>query len=153
MNPPHRISTHISRQALERVVPDGWYVDSQMPITLSRSEPEPDVSVVRGDTRNYADRRPGPAEVGLVMEIADTSLERDSIRKKRIYAAAGIPYDWLLNLKTRSLEVYSVPQGNEYTRRGFTDLSRRWTWSWMGKLWERCVLAICSLTKPAALFH
>jgi len=52
------------------------------------------------------------------MEIADTSLERDSIRKKRIYAAAGIPYDWLLNLKTRSLEVYSVPQGNEYTRRG-----------------------------------
>jgi len=92
-----------------------------------------------GDTRNYADRRPGPAEVGLVMEIADTSLERDSIRNKRIYAAAGIPYDWLLNLKTRSLEVYSVPQGNEYTRRGFTDLSRRWTWSWIGKLWERCV--------------
>lgn len=117
VNPPHRISTHVSRQALERVVPDGWYVDSQMPITLSRSEPEPDVSVIRGDTHNYADRHPGPAEVGLVMEIADTSFERDSILKKRIYAAAGIPYYWLLNLKTRSLEVYSVPQGNEYTQR------------------------------------
>ena len=57
------------------MIPDGWYVDSQMPITLSRSEPEPDVSVVHGDTRNYADRHPGPAKVGLAMEIADTSLE------------------------------------------------------------------------------
>jgi Uma2 family endonuclease len=51
------------------------------------------------------------------MEIADTSIARDSIVKKRIYASAGIPYYWLLNLKTSSLEVYSAPRGKEYTRR------------------------------------
>jgi Uma2 family endonuclease len=102
---------------LERVIPLGWYVDAQMPITLAASEPEPDIAVIRGNTRDYLQRHPGPAEVGLVMEIADSSFERDSILKKRIYASAGIPYYWLLNLKTRSLEVYSVPQGNEYMQR------------------------------------
>ena len=51
------------------------------------------------------------------MEIADSSLDRDRIFKKRIYAAAGIPYYWLLNLNTRSLEVYSEPIDGEYTRR------------------------------------
>jgi Uma2 family endonuclease len=87
------------------------------------------------------------------MEIADTSLEWDSILKKRLYAAAGIPCYWLLNLKTRSLEVYSVPQGNEYTRRGVHGPEQTVEVVLDGKLWERCGLAICSLTKPAALFH
>ena len=87
------------------------------------------------------------------MEIADTSLERDSIRKKRIYAAAGIPYDWLLNLKTRSLEVYSVPQGNEYTRRGVYGPEQTVDVVLDGKTVGAVRVAICSLTKPAALFH
>jgi len=64
VNPPHRISTHISRQALERVVPDGWYVDSQMPITLSRSELEPDVSVVRRYAQITPTAVPAPRKSG-----------------------------------------------------------------------------------------
>jgi Uma2 family endonuclease len=99
------------------VIPSGWFVRVQDSITLATSEPEPDIAVVRGDPRDYLKRHPGPDEIGLVMEIADSSLEWDSILKKCVYAAAGIPYYWLLNVKTRSLEVYSVPQANEYTRR------------------------------------
>src|SRR5215831_17843255 len=65
--PPHCFSSLAARQELERVIPGGWYVVEQAPITLSRSEPEPDVSVIRGRPRDYLKRHPGPAEVGLVM--------------------------------------------------------------------------------------
>src|SRR5437899_3211819 len=64
-NPPHRLSTGLTRTALERVVPAGWYVDTQEPITLEDSEPEPDVAVVRGDRRQYADHHPGPQDLAL----------------------------------------------------------------------------------------
>ncbi len=72
-NPRHRAATKLTRDALEAIVPRGWYVDSQEPITLSDSEPEPDVIIVRGDTRDYLDRHPGVADLGLVVEIADST--------------------------------------------------------------------------------
>ena len=115
--PPHRIATHATRQALQRLVSKGWYVDTQEPITLEASEPEPDVSVIRGDTRDYSDRHPGPNDVGLIVEVADASLKRDRIVKKRIYATAGIPFYWVLDLTRRRLVVYSEPQGADYSRR------------------------------------
>ena len=114
-NPPHRFSNRAASQALEKVIPRGWYVDFQAPITLSRSEPEPDVVIVRGTSRKFLKRHPGPAEVGLVVEVSDKSLERDRVLKKRIYAEAGLPWYWLLNLKSRVLEVYSEPKGSDYT--------------------------------------
>src|SRR5438105_6396863 len=55
-NPAHRASTRLTLEALERVLPEGWYADSQEPVTLESSEPEPDVAVVRGSTRDYLDR-------------------------------------------------------------------------------------------------
>jgi len=54
-NPPHRISTKLIREALENITPDGWYVDSQEPITLVDSEPEPDVVIIHGKTTDYRD--------------------------------------------------------------------------------------------------
>ena len=90
-NPPHRIATRLAQDSLEAVVPAGWYVDSQEPITLGDSEPEPDVMVVRGETRQYKDRHPGPEDVFLVVEVADTTIERDRGVKRRMYARSGIP--------------------------------------------------------------
>lgn len=110
-NPSHRVATRLVRQALERLTPAGWYVDSQEPITTPDSEPEPDVAVIRGDTRLYLDRHPGPEEVALVVEIADTTLQRDRTLKKRLYAYAGIPVYWIVNLPERQLEVYTRPSG------------------------------------------
>lgn len=110
-NPPHRAATRLVRVALEHVVPQGWYVDPQEPITLSASEPEPDVAVIRGDTREYLERHPGPREVGLVVEIADASLSRDQIVKKSLYAQAAIPVYWIVNLLERRVEVYTDPSG------------------------------------------
>jgi Uma2 family endonuclease len=108
-NPPHRITTGLLREALRPLLPNGWYVDSQEPITTEDSEPEPDVCVIRGDTRQYADRHPGPSDVALVIEVADTTLERDLTSKKQVYARAGIPVYWVIDLVGRRIEVFTDP--------------------------------------------
>ena len=108
-NPPHRVATKLTRDALESVVPLGWYVDSQEPITLEDSEPEPDVVIVRGETRNYLDRHPTGQDIALVIEVADSTLERDRTSKQRLYARAGIPIYWIINLSEQTIEVYTVP--------------------------------------------
>ena len=108
-NPPHRAATKLTRSALEEIVPQGWYVDAQEPITLDDSEPEPDVVVVRGNTRDYLDRHPGSQDLALIVEIADSRLERDRTFKKRLYARAGIPVYWIVNLPEQKLEVYIQP--------------------------------------------
>ena len=115
-NPAPRIGTRKLRKAIESVVPPGFYVDEQEPITLAESEPEPDVAVIRGnDSGVYHDRHPGPADVLLVCEVSDTSLERDRNLKRRIYARAAIPVYWILNLESRKLEIYSQPQDGDYS--------------------------------------
>ena len=108
-NPPHRVVTRLVRAALEQRLPAEWYVDSQEPITLIDSEPEPDVVVVRGDTRQYLDRHPGPGDIALVIEVSDTTLQRDRNTKKRAYARSGIPIYWIVNLSESQIEVYSQP--------------------------------------------
>ena len=108
-NPPHRVTTRLVRTALENILPAGWYVDSQEPITLSNSEPEPDIVVVRGDTRQYLDRHPGAEDIALIIEVSDTTLQRDRTVKKLIYARAGISIYWIVNLVEEQVEVYSQP--------------------------------------------
>lgn len=109
--PPHSVATFETRRVLERLVPAGWLVDTQEPITTHDSEPEPDVAVVRGSRRDYLDHHPSPRDVGLLVEVADTSLDRDRGWKKRIYAAAGIPCYWIVNLIDRQVEVCTQPSG------------------------------------------
>ncbi len=108
-NPPHRVTTKLTRNALEAIVPEGWYVDTQEAITLANSEPEPDIAIVQGNTRDYLDRHPGPADVALIIEVADSTLERDRTFKKRLYARAIIPVYWIINIPERQIEVYTNP--------------------------------------------
>lgn len=110
-NPPHRLTTQLTREALARLLPTGWYVDAQEPVTTQDSEPEPDVVVVRGARRDYADHHPGPRDVALVVEVADATLQRDRTLKKRLYARAGIPVYWIVNLLEKQVEVYTEPAG------------------------------------------
>lgn len=108
-NPPHRVATKLTRNALEKIVSEGWYVDAQEPITFEDSEPEPDVVIIRGNTRDYLERHPGAIEVALVVEIADSTLERDRTIKKRLYTRSMILIYWIINLSERQLEVYTNP--------------------------------------------
>ena len=86
-------------------------MDTQEPVTTMDSEPEPDVSVIRGVRGDYVDRHPGPEAVGLLVEVADTSLPPDRGWKKRIYAAARIPVYWIVKLPDRVVEVFTAPSG------------------------------------------
>ena len=68
--------------------------------------------MVRGDTRQYLDRHPGPEDVAIVIEVSDTTLGRDRTIKKRTYARAGIPVYWIVNLVEGQVEVYDRPSGD-----------------------------------------
>ena len=109
---PHVIGTDLVQSALIRSIPAGWYVSMQNPVEIaeSESEPEPDIQVVRGSTRDY----PGtiqPSNLGLVVEVSDSSVRDDQTTKRRLYALAAIPFYWLLNLPANRVEVYSDPTG------------------------------------------
>jgi Uma2 family endonuclease len=112
--PSHRIATRLVREALDALIPAGWYVETQEPITLSDSEPEPDVAIIQGNTRDYQARHPNASEIALIVEVADSTLERDRSLKQRIYAGAGIPAYWILNLIDRQLEIYAQPTAEGY---------------------------------------
>jgi hypothetical protein len=66
--------------------------------------------VVRGDTQQYLDRHPGAEDIALIIEVSDTTLQRDRTVKKRIYARAGISIYWIVNLVEEQVEVYSQPK-------------------------------------------
>lgn len=106
----HSLVTALLRQALERIISAAYYVDSQEPVTMSDSEPEPDVFVVRGQMRDFTEH-PGPQDLALLVEVADSSLQRDQTWKKQLYARHHIPVYWIVNLPDQQIEVYSNPTG------------------------------------------
>ena len=106
---PHSSTLDRVATDLLQLVPKGWRVRPQLPITLAESEPEPDVAVVRGDRRTYDSRQPGPADFGFVIEIADSSLSRDRALKGVLYAAARIPAYWVINIPNGQIEVFTAP--------------------------------------------
>jgi len=110
-NPPHTVATQLIQEALRTILPVGWRVPSQEPITLVASEPEPDLAVVRGGIRRYLDHHPGPEDLALVIEVADATIRRDRGSKKRIYARAGVRIYWVVNLVENRIEVYTDPTG------------------------------------------
>lgn len=113
----HSLVTQLTRDVLANAIPDSWFVDAQEPITTADSEPEPDVMIVRGQRRDYTRQHPGPSDVGLVVEVADTTLQRDQTLKLRLYAAAGIPVYWIMNLPNERLDVYTEPAEGSYRQR------------------------------------
>jgi len=110
-NPPHDGTLSISKRTLELSIPLGWHVRIQCAITTGDSEPEPDLAVVQGDERTYLQRHPAPADVGLLIEVANASLSDDRNDKARLYARAGIANYWIINLVDRCIEVYTDPTG------------------------------------------
>jgi len=113
--PPHDSCLDRLEDALRALLPARWRVRSQKAITLTDGEPEPDVAVVLGPASRYDDHHPGPAEIALVAEVADSSLDLDRGRKLRTYARHGIAVYWVVNLIDRQVEVYTDP---ETPRRG-----------------------------------
>ena len=110
-NPPHIVATGLLLDLLPRLLPAGWFLNVQDPIATADSLPEPDAALIRGARRDYLARRPTAADIALLVEVADTSLEQDRGLKKRAYARAGIPVYWIVNLIDRQIEVHTGPTG------------------------------------------
>ena len=110
-NPPHRVVNGLLQDKLATLVGPNWHINTQEAVTLDISEPEPDVSVVRGNRLDYRERNPAASEIGMLVEISDTSLTRDRGFKKRIYAQANVPIYWIVNLVDCVVEVYAHPSG------------------------------------------
>ena len=100
--------SHI-RRVLQRAFGDRYDVRTHAPVALDdMSEPEPDLAVVKGRPRDY--RREHPAKPVLLVEVADSSLAKDRLRKSGLYARAGIADYWIVNAIDVVVEVYRQPE-------------------------------------------
>ncbi len=110
LNPPHSVCVKLCDKYVGELLPPDWHTRIQDAIQTADSEPEPDLAIVHGSIRDYAQRHPTPDEIAMLIEVADSSLPRDR-HKCRIYGRAGIPVYWIVNLVDRRVEVYSEPTG------------------------------------------
>lgn len=111
VGPRHATTVKLLGKTLDRVLIGlNCHGQTQQPITLNGlSEPEPDGCIVQGQVEDYASHHPGPAEIAVVIAVADSSLEYDRTTKQRLYAAAGIPVYWIINLRDDVVEVFFRP--------------------------------------------
>lgn len=107
-NPPHEMSLRRLSARLPRHL-TGWFLQIQGAISLGESEPEPDGAVLRGDETACDGRLPTVTDFGIIIEVSDSTLAFDRRDKGRIYARAGIPVYWVINVADRQIEVYSDP--------------------------------------------
>ncbi|MFN7117341.1 MAG: Uma2 family endonuclease [Saprospiraceae bacterium] len=106
-----RISTLLNEILLRKAI-----IDIQNPLHINaHSEPQPDIMVLKLSPDFYTSRHPKPEDVYLLIEVADTSVRYDREVKLPLYAAAGVPEVWIVNLKKRCVEQYRQPKDDEYT--------------------------------------
>jgi Uma2 family endonuclease len=106
---PHAaIVMHVG-QVLTSAFGAGWHARLQAPLALDDdSEPEPDVAMLTGAARDYLAAHPSRA--ALIVEVAESSLGLDRRFKAELYARAGLPEYWIVNLVDRTLEVHRDPR-------------------------------------------
>ncbi len=115
-NTPHRATVmKINRALVERLDAKKYAVQPQSTLPLGEyNAPEPDLAVLRGTPDELM---AGELPAVLVVEVADTSLDRDRGTKQGLYARAGIPVYWIVDLPARQVEIYSDPEGGRYRDR------------------------------------
>ena len=112
----HTYSSDESGEYLTYLLGDRAKVRHAKPITIpgSASEPEPDIAVVQRLGRIYRQHHPYPENVFWVMEYSNSSLSKDLEIKPKVYAAAGIPEYWVVNLQAMTLIVMRIPTPDGY---------------------------------------
>ncbi len=108
---PHAYTTEVVRDFLKDRLDERYAVASEFPIVLpDHSRPAPDVWVAKGPKSNYKTDSPRPADLYLVVEVADSSLGIDRVKKLGMYARAALPEYWIVNLVDQQLERYCGPR-------------------------------------------
>ena len=117
-NRPHSIALAVIHAWLLRVFGEG-FVHQEAPIDVSQednpsNEPEPDLIVLNRNLKTFRSANPGPQDLRLVVEVADTTLRFDLTTKAALYARAGIVEYWVLDVSGRRLIVHRDPQFGKY---------------------------------------
>jgi Uma2 family endonuclease len=105
--PIHSGSGNILFKRLYDNLRDRATVRFNSPITLSNSEPEPDIVVAKLRENEYIDHHPYSEDIYLVVEVSNSSLEYDLTEKSRIYARAGIPEYWVVDVQNKKIFLFS----------------------------------------------
>ena len=114
-SPIHYATAKRGSKYLETLLAGRADVRFNGPITLADSEPEPDIAIVQLPEAAYFERHPLSADIYWIVEVAKSSLKIDRDIKAEIYAIAGIPEYWLLDLVGLCLTVFRNPLAGRYT--------------------------------------
>ena len=101
---------------LSKLLSNKYLISVQNPLPIDGySEPEPDLMILNFKDDFYAEAHPTAKDTLLLIEVADSSLEKDQKVKLPLYAGAGIPEVWIVNLQDHQLEQYREPSEKNYT--------------------------------------
>jgi Uma2 family endonuclease len=111
----HAAAVNLLAKRLIDAVGEGAVVSIQAPVQLSgRSEPQPDIAILRPRKDRYASSHPTAADVILVIEVSDTTLQFDRDTKAKLYARHGVPELWIVDLNSRQMNILRAPRRGEY---------------------------------------
>jgi hypothetical protein len=111
-NDPHDLAVDRLGATLTLGLPVDWIARQEKSVVLGRFwRPQPDIAVARGPRERYGSGAPRAADLGALIEVADSSYSKDRGPKWRKYAASKIATYWIVNLPRRQIEVYTIPSG------------------------------------------
>jgi Uma2 family endonuclease len=99
---------------LARLTEGRAYVRENKPVTLSTSEPEPDIVIAQLPRSQYIEHHPYPENILLLVEVSKSTLNYDTSVKKKIYSQENIPEYWVVDVKGRKLIVHRSPLSGDY---------------------------------------
>lgn len=118
IGPQHSSQVNRFIRLFSRVVGDQAIVSAQNPVLLGDfSAPQPDLALLRWRDDFYEQAHPGPADILVLVEVADSTLAHDRDRKLPLYARFGIPEVWILDIGGKHLDIHRDPADGTYTTR------------------------------------
>lgn len=119
---PHWTAVALASETLRAIFADGYLVVAQNAFDGGpRSEPEPDIAVIRGNPRDFVQALPSAA--ALIVEVSLSTLAYDRTRKAALYARAAIADYWIINLNTHQVEVHRNPIALAEDVFGYADIT------------------------------
>ncbi len=115
IGPRHASWVTTLHRALDRAAGQDAVIRTQNPVVLGDYwEPQPDIAVVRFRPDWYRDAHPVPADILLLVEVGDSSIDDDRERKLPAYATAGVPEVWLIDVARRLVHIFRNPSSTGY---------------------------------------
>ncbi len=111
----HRFINDRGAEYLRQVLRSKAKIFESHPITLTKSEPEPDIAIVRLPNTRYLKHHPYPEDIYWLIEVADTTLAYDLDIKRKLYASAGIPEYWVIDVPRQQLILFKDLQGDDFS--------------------------------------